>query len=185
MSSLSWNYQGLGLQRTIQALKKFLRAEELKFVFLMKTKLHCDVMSRLKHLGYTHGVVVSSDGNSRGLALLWKPGTEVQIRKYSQWYIEAFVDCENNGDLWRLTGLYGHFDTSKREETWTLLESLSGISNLLWLCIGDFNEIMSASEKEMGNIRPLRQMTRFQNVINRCGFIDLGYWGSLFTWFKI
>ena len=161
MSSLSWNCQGLGLQQTVQALKKFLRVEELKFVFLMETKLHCDIMSRLKHeLGYTHGVTVSSDGNSGGLALLWKPETKVQIHKYSRWYIDAFVDCENNGDLWRLVRFYGHLDTSKREETWILLGSLSGISNLLWLCIGDFNEITSAFEKEGGNIRPLRQMTR-------------------------
>ena len=117
----------------------------------METKLHCDVMSILKHeLGYTHGVSSSSDGNSGGLALLWKPGTKVQIRKYSQWYIDAFVDCENNGDLWRLIGFYEHLDTSKREETWILLESLSGISGLPWLCIGDFNEITSAFEKEEG-----------------------------------
>lgn len=117
----------------------------------METKLHCDVMSRLKHeLGYTHGVSSSSDGNSGDLALLWKPETEVQTCKYSRWYIDAFVDCENNGDLWRLIRFYGHLDTSKREKTWTLLESLSGISKLPWLCIGDFNEITSASENERG-----------------------------------
>ena len=50
---------------------------------------------------------------------------------------------------------------------------------------GDFDEIMSASKKGGGgNIRPLRQLTPFQNVINYCGFIDLGYRGSLFTWFE-
>ena len=44
----------------------------------METKLHCDVMSRLKYeLGYTHGVSSSSDGNSGDLAFLWKLGTEV------------------------------------------------------------------------------------------------------------
>ena len=102
----------------------------------METKLHCDVMSRLKYeLGYTHGVSSSSDGNSGDLAFLWKLGTEVQIRKYFRWYVNAFVDCENNGDLWRLTGFYRHLDTSKRKETWTLLESLSGINDLSWLCM--------------------------------------------------
>ena len=141
--------------------QEILKGRRAQIVFLMETKLHCDIMSRLKHeLGYTHGVAVSSDGNSGGLALLWKPETKVQIHKYSRWYIDAFVDCENNGDLWRLAGFYGHLDTSKREETWILLGSLSGINNLLWLCIGDFNEITSAFEKEGGNIRPLRQMTR-------------------------
>jgi len=42
-------------------------------------------------------------------------------------------------------GFYGHPKTSRREETWTLLESLSQVSTLPWLCIGDFNKITKAT----------------------------------------
>lgn len=94
------------------------------------------------------------------------------------------MDCENNRDEWRLTGFYGHPDTSRREETLVLLESLSQINQLPWLYIGDFNEIMKASEKERGNVRPFKQMDRLQSVINLCGFLDMGFYGAQFTWFK-
>ena len=59
-------------------------------------------MNRLKHdFGYSQGVVVMSNGNSGGLALLWKLETLVKVRGMcSRWYIDALVDCENNGDKW-------------------------------------------------------------------------------------
>lgn len=129
-------------------------------------------------------MAISSDGNSGGLALLWKPETLVKVLMCSCCYIDALVDCENNGDKWRLTGFYGHPDTSRREETSVLLESLSQINQLPWLYIGDFNEIMKALEKESGNVRPFKQMDQLQSVINLCGFLDMGFYGAPFTWFK-
>lgn len=38
-------------------------------------------------------------------------------------------------------------DMSKYDETWQLLKALKAISPYLWLCIGDFNEILSQFEK--------------------------------------
>ena len=34
------------------------------------------------------------------------------------------------------------------------MESLSHRSNLSWICMGDYNEIMYAREKEGGGVRP-------------------------------
>lgn len=59
---------------------------------------------------------------------------------------------------WHFTGFYGHWETRKREESWRLLESLSHRSDLPWICIGDYNEIMCAKEKEGGGARPEGQM---------------------------
>lgn len=54
MSTLSWNCRGLGNRPTILALKRALRVEAPKFVFLMETKLSSDSMNLLKsELGYS------------------------------------------------------------------------------------------------------------------------------------
>ena len=82
----------------------------------------------------------------------------------------------------RLTSFYSHPDTNKREETWTLLESLGRLNTLPWLCLGDYNEILSQVEKARGRLRPARQMDHFRMAISHCGFMDLGYRGSPFTW---
>ena len=68
--------------------------------------------------------MVSSDGHSGGLALLWKPKAHVHIQNFSRWFINTYIVCANASLKWRLIGFYGHPDTSKWEETWTLLESL-------------------------------------------------------------
>ena len=83
---------------------------------------------------------------------------------------------------WRFTGFYGHPETSRRSEAWTLLSCLSSHSDLPWVCMGDYNELMFASEKEGGNAKPEGQMKQFRDEINRCNLRDLGYKGSAFTW---
>ena len=55
-----------------------------KVIFLVETKLPQERMDFLKHeLGYTQGLAVLSDGQSGGLALLWKPKSKVEVRSLS------------------------------------------------------------------------------------------------------
>ena len=85
-----------------------LQDEAPKVVFLMETKLPQERMNFLKHeLGYTQGLAVSSDGQSEGLALLWKLDSKVEVRRLSRWYIDAYIDYDNMGEVWRLIGFYG------------------------------------------------------------------------------
>lgn len=63
-----------------------------------------------------------------------------------------------------------------------MLESISRRSNLSWVCMGDFNEIMHAKEKVGGEVRPDGQIQCFHEVINRCSLRDLGYVGSDYMW---
>ena len=129
MSILSWNCRELGNYWIVRALKRVLQDEAPKVVFLMETKLPQEKMNFLKHeLGYTHGLAVSSIGQSGGLALLWKPESKVEVRRLSRWYIDAYIDYDNMGEVWRLTDFYGQLDISKREQTWSILESF-GIHN--------------------------------------------------------
>lgn len=126
--------------------------------------------------------MVSFDGLSSGLSLLWKPNTQVHVQNFSRWFIDAHIVCADIGLKWRLTGFYSHPNTSKREETWTLLESFGCSNTMPWLCLGDFNEIISRREKAGESLRPNRQMDRFHTAISCCGFLDLGHIGSPFTW---
>ncbi|XP_075651332.1 uncharacterized protein LOC142621846 [Castanea sativa] len=108
--------------------------------------------------------------------------TEQLNTKKQYWDYNQGLAVSSNDSKWRLTGFYGHLDTSKREETWTLLESLSRLNNISWLCLGDYNEILYRSEKHGGSPRPSRQMDYFHRAINTCELRDLGFFGSPFTW---
>ena len=131
MSVLSWNCRGLRNHRTVNALKRAWKKEAPICVFLMETKLSTDQLNAKKqNWDYNQGLVVSSEGQSGGLALLWKPDTTVHVKKISRWFINAHVFCEMTRIFWRLTSFYGHLETSKRKETWTFLESLDQTNHL-------------------------------------------------------
>ncbi|KAE8800507.1 hypothetical protein D1007_24002 [Hordeum vulgare] len=51
-----------------------------------------------------------------------------------------------------------------------------------WLCIGDFNETMNASEHFSQAQRSDRQMRAFHEVLDECGLQDLGWSGTAYTW---
>ena len=38
--------------------------------------------------------------------------------------------------------MYGHPETSRKVHTWNLLRRLSSLSKSLWVCSGNFNEIL-------------------------------------------
>ena len=81
-----------------------------------------------------------------------------------------------------MTGFYRAPETSRRDELWALLKVIRDTSTVPWLVIGDFNEIVSVSEKEGGGSRPRRQMKNFTDTLNWCGLRDMGFVGPRFMW---
>ncbi|XP_059428496.1 uncharacterized protein LOC132162251 [Corylus avellana] len=96
---------------------------------------------------------VDSKGRSGGLALFWQNEAELEIQNYSRRHINATIPL-GDGGKWKLTCFYGHPETSKREEAWSLLRYLATLGPEMWACMGDFNEILESSEKCGGGGRP-------------------------------
>ena len=93
-------------------------------------------------LGFQSMLAVSSEGRRGGLALLWKSGVVIDTNTYSPHHIDAQV-LPPSGQPWRLTGIYGYLDEQQKPETWRLLRHLYSRSTLPWVCLGDFNEILT------------------------------------------
>ncbi|XP_050245813.1 uncharacterized protein LOC126693715 [Quercus robur] len=140
-------------------------------------------MEKVKYkLGFSNGLIVPSRGRRGGLALLWSSDTVLEIKSYSDYHIDAVITESSNGFLWRFTGFYGHPETHLREDSWKLLSFLNSQFNFPWFFCGDFNEILSMTEKAGGALRSQCQMDKFRQVVNLCGFKDLGFCGPDFTW---
>ena len=104
----------------------------------------------------------------------------LKVEGSDKYYIDAVID-KNTSNQWRFTGFYGEPETARRSEAWSKLRQLNFDSVMPWLCMGDFNEITRQEEKLGGAWRPHNQMQSFRDVIDECGFMDLGYVGSKFT----
>lgn len=105
----------LGNVRSIQVLTNEVKAEAPMLVFLVNTKVSINSMKLLQRdLNYTHGLVIPSDGKSGDLTLLWKEGTDVVVKTYSNSHINAVVIDPKQDKAWKVTGFYGHPNASKR-----------------------------------------------------------------------
>jgi endonuclease/exonuclease/phosphatase family metal-dependent hydrolase len=83
---------------------------------------------------------------------------------------------------WKFTGFYGNPEVTRRSESWSLLRFLSSMDPAPWLCVGDFNEIVSLSEKSNSSYRSSSQMQAFKNALEDSHLSDLGFSGPRFTW---
>ena len=76
----------------------------------------------------------------------------MKLKTWSKSHIDVIV-TEKDGVSWRLIGIYGQLEKIKHIETWNLMRLLHQQVTLPWICIGDFNEILSANEKQGGGPR--------------------------------
>jgi hypothetical protein len=133
-------------------------------------------------LGLTNMIVKDcSETRSGGLAIFWWRGINLHVRGISRLYVDADV-TEEDGFQWWLTGFYGEPSTEKKYLSWKALRILNAAQRQPWLCLGDFNEILLACEKEGGVPRAQSCMDRFREALEECDLSNLGFEGDPFTW---
>ena len=72
---------------------------------------------------------------------------------------------ENNKGKWRLTGYYSFLEHSRRKDAWQILRQLSHVSDFPWCILGDFNDILSSSDKKGRNERANWLINGFRRVV--------------------
>jgi hypothetical protein len=102
---------------------------------------------------------------------------------YSQYHIDGVVFSPNE-EPWRLTCVYGEARTSECHKTWGMLKFIKASSPLLWLCIGDFNEVLHREEHKGVNERNNAKMAAFHETMDVCCLADLGFTGINWTFEK-
>jgi hypothetical protein len=170
MSILAWNCRGLGNPCIVQELFRLVWEQDLLVLFVVKTGLDTARLEVLRcQLKFSSKLVVSRREHGGGLALFWKQEANLMIKSYSTHHIDTVVN-ESIEDSWHFTGFYGVSETHRRHVSWSLLQHLHQQTDLPWLCMGDFNELLSMEEKQGGSIRSSRQMQDFRDAIDECGF---------------
>ena len=158
------------------------RNKKPDFLFLMETLFTREKLESLKlKLGYANLFIVNKVGRSGGLALYSKSAYKVQVLKFGRNFIDVQVENAEVGK-WRYTEFYGFHEMSRRRDSWELLHSLSSISSLPWICIGDFNDLLHISEKQGRCEHPNWKLNGFQATVSDSGLVDLGMDDYQYTW---
>ena len=179
---MSWNCRGLGKSSAVLQCKK--KALELKpdFLFLMETRLVSGKGSEVwQKCGFSEGWEVLRVGLSGGLILAWLPRQGLQIVYDSPNLIHINV-LDDRGYPLSITFVYGHPDHAKRGEVWQQLRAFKQHSHPSWLCIGDFNQVLSKEDKVSFRIGNIIGAEVFQQVLGDLQLCDLIASGQRFTW---
>ncbi|KAF7837557.1 reverse transcriptase [Senna tora] len=152
-------------------------------VFTRETKARNKKVEALRRkLKFDNVFVVEAVGKSGGLALFWKNRCVVQILDSCLNFIHTAIEVKGQDNLFLMTFIYGHPEFSDRRHLWPVISNLVSNGDTPWGCIGDFNEILSQSEKD--GVRPHSnlQIEVFRDFLANSGLQDMDLKGCRFTW---
>ncbi|KAL4380028.1 hypothetical protein GQ457_02G041970 [Hibiscus cannabinus] len=153
------------------------------FIFLCETRLRTQNSAFIKSvLGYDSCFFVDSGPGCTGLAIFWNNKIIVDLLSYSPLHIDVVISYDSS--CFCFTGMHGRSESTLKKHNWALIDRLRDASPLPWVLGGDFNEILSLSEKQGGLRKPHHQMTGFHECLLRNDLADCRPSRGLFTWMQ-
>jgi hypothetical protein len=184
MSVLGLNCRGLGGAAAVRDLRLLAERHTPTILFVVETQLQRDRVEGLaRSLGFDNSFAVSSSGRSGGIGIFWNNSIKFEILSYSQYHLDGVV-TEEGKDPWRLTVVYGEAQVNERHKTWDMLKFIRSSTDLPWLCMGDFNEVLHRDEHVGVSERSWSQILGFRDTVDICGLCDLGFKGVPWTFEK-
>ncbi|KAG5556728.1 hypothetical protein RHGRI_007109 [Rhododendron griersonianum] len=152
-------------------------------VFLMETKNNKAFLETVhRRLGFDASTYVDPVGLAGGLALWWKNEVSIDVEISTKNIVHTVVTDKVNSSIWASSFVYGCPSRDGRDQLWEELRCIGQSEMLPWLCMGDFNEVLSIGDKVGGNLPSQRRLSSFHEMLNACGLVDLGFKGPKYTW---
>ncbi|CAL2255075.1 unnamed protein product [Prunus armeniaca] len=180
MNIIAWNVRGAGKDRCASTIKDLKKAYVIDVFAVLEPRISGPrALSVAQSLGFSHYHIIDASGFSGGVWLLWNGNSvSLQVVAHSSQSIIALVTLRNH--RWLLIVVYANPCPGIREALWKYFDGLIKASNLPWLVLGDFNDIVSMDEKCGDNFD--QGGKRFGEWIDRNHLVDLGFSGAKFTW---
>lgn len=148
----------------------------------METRLAKDKGKEILHkCGFWNGWEYPREGLSSGLLLRWMPNWNFDIQYGSKHMIYANLH-DYKGNPLLITFVYKQPNHAKREEVWNELKQLRSIAYKNWLCIGDFNQVLTQEDKLSFYNRKIEGADLFQQTLFDLELCELEARGQKYTW---
>ncbi|KAF7149419.1 hypothetical protein RHSIM_Rhsim03G0083500 [Rhododendron simsii] len=135
-----------------------------------------------RRLSFPFSFYVDPVGLSGGLALWWTNNVGVDVEQANKNLMHVVVNDKATNAYWASTFVYGCPSRSGRQEVWDCIKSIARSESLLWLCMGDFNQVLAVEDKLGGHLPSQNALAAFHDMISACGLVDLEFKGPKFTW---
>ncbi|XP_016445459.1 uncharacterized protein LOC107770638 [Nicotiana tabacum] len=178
MNALIWNIRSVNTHQAFERLTKMHRKNHYEFVGLMEPKQQAKKLKRyINKIGLAQAI--SNVSNK-----IWAFIDEVVVmyNMVQQLTLRLF-HTEKHAEF-VLTLIYAKCHEIERIELWDSLYEMGRDMDAPWLVGGDFNVIWDEEEKFGGLPVSLNEIDDFRHYINMCNLFDLGFKGSIFTWWN-
>lgn len=119
------------------------------------------------------------------MALFWNDEVQVSVLDSSPNYVDTMVCFLSASFVCKISWLYGNPHINEKQAFWRSMYSRFPHQTILWLCLGDFNEISWHREKWGGLAPDIWRLNLFQSFISNGQLRDLNFQGPAFTWFAL
>ncbi|KAB2625965.1 hypothetical protein D8674_017625 [Pyrus ussuriensis x Pyrus communis] len=172
-----------GSDTVVRALHGLIRKHRPAMIFLAETKMRDNRVDGVRRrMGYRMGFHVSPIGRAGGLSMWWDDSLEVTINYTSKHIIDAKINYVDSDRWARITWVYGTAYRNEKEDFWGWMKDWFKPTNILWLCGGDFNEILWDYEKSGGTSLNYNRPRYLEEFLNGTELMDMDFNGPCFTW---
>ncbi|OIT08479.1 hypothetical protein A4A49_00874 [Nicotiana attenuata] len=114
--------------------------------------------------------------------VFWDKEFNAKVLDHDEQQLSLEMKHVENGNLFHLTVIYAKCKPILRRPLWEVLRHKSTTCNVPWCVIRDFNVIASVEEKIGGIPYQMSKSLDFLSMMEDCGLMDLGFYGSKVTW---
>ncbi|XP_075111657.1 uncharacterized protein LOC142181898 [Nicotiana tabacum] len=181
MDAIIWNVRSVNTMQAFERLIAMHRKHHFEFIGILEPMQQSHKMERYRaRIGLAQAVVNVSNK-------IWAFIDEIFevtiIYNMTQQLILRLMHSETHVEL-ILRLVYAKYDRTERIELWDSWYAMASDMTVPWLVGGDFNVIWDEEEKFGGLPVSLIEIDDFRQCINTCNLIDLGFKGSIFTWWN-
>ena len=97
-------------------------------------------------------------------------------------YTYVLVSTNSPTQNWLLSAVYASPCYAERKLLWENLVHVASLQLLPWVIARDFNEVLMGDDKFGGRPVNVNRAIRFQECLDRCKMIDIGFSGPRYTW---
>ncbi|KAF7139019.1 hypothetical protein RHSIM_Rhsim07G0114000 [Rhododendron simsii] len=180
--SIEGVYPNLAMDKG-HALGDLVRRNRPSIIFLMETKNNKAKMEPIRRrLHFDFSFYVEPEGLAGGIALWWNNDISIDVEFAHRNLVHTAISTSVDSSRWAATFVYGCPTHAGKEKVWNELRKIADMEQLPWMCVGDFNQVLSVGDNIGGNLPDPGRIMAFNDMLNECGLVDLGCKGPRFTW---
>ncbi|OIT22702.1 hypothetical protein A4A49_30028 [Nicotiana attenuata] len=138
--------------------------------------------SYLNYFKIQHSMHQAAANVNDKIWVFWDKEFNAKVLDHDEQQLSLEMKHVENGNLFHLTLIYAKCKPILRRPLCEVLRHKSTTCNVPWCVIGDFNVIAYVEEKIGGIPYQMSKSLDFLSMMEDCGLMDLGFYGSKVTW---